>query len=505
MRAIRSKALGAVAWLLAVGVAAVWVVDLPGGERPASREPVPIIFDTDIGTDVDDAGALAILHVMADRGEARILATMSANSNRWCAPALDTINTYYGRPDLPIGCSRSGPDPEEWYHPSVEAFDHDLKQSGAAPEAVALYRQILAAQPDDSVTIVVVGWLTNMADLLASEPDQYSPLSGKELVEKKVKELVSMGGRWPNSPKVEGEYNFRMDGPAACKVIRDWPGRIVFTGLGKNVMTGARLLAQGTEDNPVRAYYANFFEKNKVSERSSWDLIAVLYAVRGTSDYFTVVSGGKCVGQEDGSNQWVPGPVSNHAYLDDRMPPKELAATLEDLLLTSAADTASVTEVEVVLALEGLRVPFSPGMPATFEYDLRRPPKGIETLPAQVILQREITHEGKRTFLSWAMPEKVKMPSVLKITGLAAGTYQISARTAENSKHFKNHTPMLYEDRPVEIRPGVVDRFKPNYPEIDTTVEPGDLTVQGVVYDAKGKPLKRRTICLTPAPKTEWT
>jgi len=335
MRAIHGKALGPVAWVLAIAVAAILVADAQGAERQALREPVPIIFDTDIGTDVDDAGALAILHVMADRGEAHILATMSANSNRWCAPALDTISTYYGQPDLPIGCSRTGPDPEEWYHQSVEAFAHDLRRSDEAPEAVALYRRILAAQPDHSVTIVVVGWLTNMADLLDSEPDRHSPLSGRQLVEVKVKELVSMGGRWPNSPKDEGEYNFRMDGPAAHKVIRDWPGKIVFTGLGKDVLTGGRLLAEGPDDNPVRAYYANFFETNKVSERSSWDLIAVLYAVRGSSDCFAVVSGGKCLGREDGSNQWVPGPVSNHAYLDYRMPPRELAARLDNLLLAA--------------------------------------------------------------------------------------------------------------------------------------------------------------------------
>lgn len=335
MRAIRGKALGLVARVLAVGVVVAWAVDGQASEKPASRKSVPIIFDTDIGTDVDDAGALAILHVMADRGEARILATISANSNRWCAPALDTINTHYGRPDLPIGCSRTGPNPEEWYHASVEAFDHDLKQSDSAPEAVALYRKILAAQPDSSVTIVVVGWLTNMAELLDSEPDQYSPLPGRELVKAKVKELVSMGGRWPNSPKVEGEYNFRMDGAAAHKVIRDWPGKIVFTGLGRDVMTGSRLVAEGSRTNPVRAYYTNFFEKNKVSERSSWDLIAVLYAVRGPSDYFSIASGGRCVGQEDGSNQWIPGPPSNHAYLDSKVAPKELAATLENLLLVA--------------------------------------------------------------------------------------------------------------------------------------------------------------------------
>ena len=324
---------------LTVGVLAVaWAGVLPAGcasgDHPGRRQAVPIIFDTDIGTDVDDAGALAILHVLADRGEAEILATMSANQNRWCAPAIDVINTYYGRPDTPIGSSKTGPGPEEWYHESVPDYPHDLTTGDDAPNAVALYRKILAAQPDQGVTIVVVGWLTNMADLLDSEPDQYSPLTGKQIVEAKVKELVSMGGRWPNSRKDEGEYNFRMDAAAAYKVIHDWPGKITFTGLGKDVMTGARLVAEGPEDNPVPAFYRNFFKGHKGAERSSWDLIAVLYAVRGLSDYFTAVSEGKCIGKEDGSNKWISGPLSNHAYLVYRMPQAELAEVIEDLLLT---------------------------------------------------------------------------------------------------------------------------------------------------------------------------
>jgi inosine-uridine nucleoside N-ribohydrolase len=336
--AVRAKYLWWVAGPVAVGLIAILPAGCRSGEPLDSGKAARIVFDTDIGTDVDDAGALAILHILAARGEAKVLATMSANRNRWCAPALDAINIYYGREDMPIGCSRTGPDPEQWYHESVGAFPHDLTHSDQAPPAVALYRKILAAQPDHSVTIVVVGWLTNLAELLESKPDEYSALPGRELVETKVKELVSMGGRWPNSPKDEGEYNFTMDAAAAHKVIRDWPGKIMFTGLGKDVMTGGRLVAEGPKDNPVRAFYRNFFEANKVSERSSWDLIAVLYAVRGLSGYFTAVSGGKCVGREDGSNQWLPGVPSNHAYLDYRMPPRELAAALEDLLLAPPSD-----------------------------------------------------------------------------------------------------------------------------------------------------------------------
>ena len=325
-----------VAVLLLAALGGTFVAGCGGGVL-ARRQAAPIIFDTDIGTDVDDAGALAILHVMADRGEAEILATISANRNRWCGPAIDVINTYYGRPDLPIGSSRTGPDPEDWYHAGVPDYPHDLAATADAPHAVMMYRRILAAQPDNSVVIVVVGWLTNMAELLNSPPDQYSPLSGPELVKAKVRELVSMGGKWPNSPKDEGEYNFTMDKAAAHKVISDWPGKIMFTGLGKDVMTGARLVAEAPRDNPVPAFYRNFFAGQKVSARSSWDLIAVLYAVRGLSEYFTAVSDGRCVAREDGGNQWMPGPRSNHAYLEYRMPPSELSVVLEELLLTPPA------------------------------------------------------------------------------------------------------------------------------------------------------------------------
>lgn len=182
------------------------------------------------------------------------------------------INTWYGRGDLPIGASRTGPDDEKWYHAVVPRFPHDLKDSRKAPEAVTLYRRILAAQPDQSVIIVVVGWQTNMADLLASPPDSYSPMDGKELVAAKVRELVLMGGSWPNN-KNEGEYNFHMDGPAAHAVISGWPGKIMFTGLGRDVMTGARLMAEETNDQPVRAFYDGFLKANHVTARSSWDLM----------------------------------------------------------------------------------------------------------------------------------------------------------------------------------------------------------------------------------------
>src|SRR5437763_13051177 len=101
------------------------------GSRLAGPEPrraVPIIFDTDIGPDVDDAGAAAVLNALADNGEARILAMCACTSGEWGAPCLDAINTYYGRPDIPIGTIKSeGFLPESAYNRQVALqFPNDL-------------------------------------------------------------------------------------------------------------------------------------------------------------------------------------------------------------------------------------------------------------------------------------------------------------------------------------------------------------------------------------------
>ena len=151
---------------------------------------------------------------------------------------------------------------------------------------------------------------------------------------------------------------------------------------------------------------------------------------------------------------------------------------------------------EPFTAREGLTVKFSPGMPATFEYDLSNPPKGVKATPAEVLLLREGIKDGKRTFLSWGGQQKIRRPGILRITGLAAGTYKISARTSDID--LNSRTPKLYEDREVEIKPGSANRFDPVYPEIDSTVEKGDVTIRGTLYGPDKKPLANKTVHVIP-------
>lgn len=329
----RLAAQGALIWLLGVSA--------------ASAAPVRVILDVDLCEDVDDAGALATLHALADRGEAEILATLVSARNEWVGPCLDAINTWYGRPDLPIGYQRgqefgyrNAKDPtreasSRYAEAVAKAFPHDLKRSSDAPDAAALCREILAKQPDRSVTFVTVGFLTNLRNLLDSRPDANSPLDGEALVKQKVKEWVCMGGKFPEGrfPDGNGEYNVMWDTPASVRAINDWPTPVIFSGfeIGARVKSGARL-QETPEANPVRACYQHY---NGLKDRESWDHTAVLYAVRGTNDTWTLSAPGIAVMHSrvtHGYNSWVPSPEGRHHYLLERQAPAALGQVLDELM-----------------------------------------------------------------------------------------------------------------------------------------------------------------------------
>ena len=313
--------------------------------RLSAAEPVRIIYDTDMAGDVDDVGALAILHAMADLGEAQILAAGISSRNEHVGPCLDAINTWYGRPDIPIGYQRgiqagypvdTGEVNESKYAEAVaKAFPHDLARSSDAPDAAILYRRVLAAQPDGSVVIVSVGFLTNLRRLLDTPADAISPLGGEDLVRRKVRLWVCMGGKFPNGrfDNGEGEYNLRVDRAAALRVMNDWPTPAVFSGfeIGDRVFTGKRLRA-APETSPVRAAYLHF---NGLDNRESWDQTAVLYAVRGAGPYWTESEPGLAlmhVGLTTGYNEWIPTARKAHRYLIEKMPAAQVARVIEDLM-----------------------------------------------------------------------------------------------------------------------------------------------------------------------------
>jgi inosine-uridine nucleoside N-ribohydrolase len=304
------------------------------GEKAAA--PVKIIFDTDLGPDYDDVGALAFLHAMADSGKAEILATVSSNKHPLVVPSIDVINTYFGRPDIPLGAPKSaGPDmgsSQHWADSIVAKYPHRINSTDEAEDAVAVYRKILNSQPDQSVTIVTVGFLTNLANLLDSRADKYSALTGEELVSKKVKRLVSMAGRFPAGK----EFNIYIDSLASKKVYEQWPGDIIFTGyeIGSKIFTGLRLIESTVSDSPVKDVFRISIPLSEEDRngRMSWDETAVLIGVYGTERFFDRVYGRITV-NDNGSNSWKDDPAERQSYVVLKMPVNEMAKFIEDRMM----------------------------------------------------------------------------------------------------------------------------------------------------------------------------
>ena len=165
-----------------------------------TKKPVRIIFDTDIGGDCDDAGALAMLHRLCDKGEAELLAVTHCFSTPFVAGCIDAINQFYGRV-VPVGVNYeirhegrgtyAGALAE--YCPNrypPETFGTDK----AAPDTLEVLRRTLANEEDGSVTLVGTGMLHSMARLLRSGADEISPLTGKELAERPEVKKAYLGG-----------------------------------------------------------------------------------------------------------------------------------------------------------------------------------------------------------------------------------------------------------------------------------------------------------------------
>jgi hypothetical protein len=228
---------------------------------------------------------------------------MSDVDNPWNAPALDALNTWYGRPDIPIGIP-AGAAPVEQNYARFIAENHP--HSGRAEPAVSLYRRLLRAQPDHSVTIVSIGALTNLAQLLETD---------RALVKRKVAATVIMGGEYPSASAPE--WNFGLDLPATREVVANWPTPVVYDGfeIGAQVFVGNQVCAAHPADSPVRAAFDILYGCGNPQRDGTWDPTALYHAIYGKAGVFRLAGdGGHNVVTPDGLNTWTPG-GRNQRYL----------------------------------------------------------------------------------------------------------------------------------------------------------------------------------------------
>ena len=287
--------------------------------------PTRIIFDTDMFTDYDDVGALAMLHAFAEAGECEIAAI---GCNTWgegnkSVAACEVVNAYYGRGDIEVGCARKGGREGKGAegHGLPAKYPHWVKHpvSTDAPLAVEVYRKALEGSPDKSVVLCSVGFMNNVADLLQAD---------RALVERKVRLWVCMACNYPNG----NEYNSRVDPKASDYAFTNWPKTIpiIWTDFqyGRTCYAGRKVAELPGEGNPVKdAFATQLLPREKVvvgksydqlAGHPAWDETAVLIAVRGWEKYFTLQRGSYRMVGKEGDNEWIDDANSINGRVDVR-------------------------------------------------------------------------------------------------------------------------------------------------------------------------------------------
>src|SRR5690606_40413776 len=84
-------------------------VDTPPAYLPKPAGPTQLILDTDMGNDCDDALALGMILALEARGACKLLGVTLTNPEKLAGAHVTAINTFYGRPDIPVGVSPSAP------------------------------------------------------------------------------------------------------------------------------------------------------------------------------------------------------------------------------------------------------------------------------------------------------------------------------------------------------------------------------------------------------------
>ncbi|MEO8713167.1 MAG: nucleoside hydrolase, partial [Parafilimonas sp.] len=258
------------------------------------------------------------------------------------AEVFSVLNTYFKTPNIPIAVPKGEAlDLRDWQHWTdsiVKNYPHAINSNKDVPDAVALYRRILSIQPDKSVTIITVGFLTNLKNLLQSKADMFSTLTGEQLVQQKVKQLVSMAGRFPSG----SEFNVNRDFVASKYVFENWPTPVLFSGfeIGDKIKCGLPLIHNDSiKNSPVKDVFRISIPlaAEDSAGRKSWDETAVLVAVLGYDRWYNVKRGKIIISDKDGSNTWVDDANGKQLYLVEKTSPEVVQKLINELIMHQPA------------------------------------------------------------------------------------------------------------------------------------------------------------------------
>lgn len=284
-----------------------------------------VIFETDMGNDIDDAMALDLLFKNMDQGNIELLGVGVHKNNPYSKEYIDIMRCWYGYPDMPIGVNTAcvtDMDCVDYCTKTCQmknAAGEPLFKRSAEPEyeeAVDMYRRLLSKADDGSVVIVTVGFSTTIAQLLESAPDKYSKLSGRELVARKVKYFSIMAGEFERENYAE--YNVVNDVKAARLLFETSPVKMVFTPftLGEQTQYAGASIEQDFswgEPHPMVEAYKHYMQMPY--DRPTWDVIAAYYACHPDAECFTIHPAGEVKVTDNGVTLFTPSEDGKSRYM----------------------------------------------------------------------------------------------------------------------------------------------------------------------------------------------
>jgi purine nucleosidase len=188
-------------------------------------ENLAVIHDTDIGSDIDDAVALAYL-LRQPRCELVGVTTVSGESGKR-AMLADAVCRAAGREQVPIHAGIESPLVVPALQPHAPQFEALTDQwphrsFDSRNTAVDFLRETIRARPGE-ITLLATGPLTNIAVLFALDPE----------IPALLKQLVLMGGVYFSRgyDHTNAEWNMRCDPQAASIVFGAQVPRLVALGL----------------------------------------------------------------------------------------------------------------------------------------------------------------------------------------------------------------------------------------------------------------------------------
>jgi inosine-uridine nucleoside N-ribohydrolase len=298
---------------------------------PQEKPPVGIIFDSDIGNDIDDVLALALLQGFegSAKPEARLVSVSVTKSNLKAAAFCEAVDRFFSAiadrdtpprfrrfRGLPVGFTDDGMSPEDTPLLTVPlakrdasgepVYPHGIKQLNDTAEPLALIRNAFTAHHDQNAVVVLAGRATNLARVL--------DLPGtRELISSKVRFLVIAGGAFPEGGP---EPAIQADIAAAQKLFANWPTPIVAAGMEIGLLYPASSIQNDfgwAENHPVVDAYKAY--RPMPYDAPTTAMAAALYAVRPEAGYFRLSEPGVIRVSSDGKTHFSEAADGRHRYL----------------------------------------------------------------------------------------------------------------------------------------------------------------------------------------------